>query len=47
MSAEGVVAASLAALEKGGTVCVPALADATLFDALMETQVKVFRAADR
>jgi short-subunit dehydrogenase len=45
MSAEDVVAASLAALEKGETVCVPTLADGTLFDALMETQAKVFRAA--
>jgi short-subunit dehydrogenase len=45
MTAEGVAAASLAALEKDEIVCIPALEDAALFDALMETQVKVLRAA--
>jgi short-subunit dehydrogenase len=45
MSAEDVAAASLAALEKGEIVCIPALEDAALFDAQMEPQVKVFRAA--
>jgi short-subunit dehydrogenase len=45
MSAQDVAAASLAALEKGENVCVPTLADAALFDALMEIQVRAFRAA--
>ncbi|HTR13865.1 MAG TPA: SDR family NAD(P)-dependent oxidoreductase [Roseiarcus sp.] len=45
MSAEDVAAACLVALEKGEIVCIPALEDAALFDALMEPQIKVFRAA--
>jgi uncharacterized protein len=45
MAARDVVAASLAALERNEVVCIPALAEASLFDALTEAQVKVFRAA--
>jgi short-subunit dehydrogenase len=45
MSADDVAVASLAALEKGEIVCIPTLADPTLIDALMETQVKAFRTA--
>jgi hypothetical protein len=45
MSAEDVAAASLAALEKGEMVCIPALADAAVFDTLMEMQGKAFRTA--
>jgi uncharacterized protein len=45
MTAPDVVAASLAALDRGEVVCIPALADASLFEGLTETQVRVFRAA--
>jgi uncharacterized protein len=45
MTACDVVAASLAALERNEVVCIPTLAEASLFDALTEAQVEVFRAA--
>jgi short-subunit dehydrogenase len=45
MSAQDVVTASLAALERNEVVCVPALADTPLFEALTEAQVTVFRSA--
>jgi len=45
MTAPDVVAASLMALDQGEVVCIPALADASLFEGLTETQVRVFRAA--
>ena len=45
MTAQDVATASISALEKGEIVCIPRLADAALFDALMETQVKVLRSA--
>jgi short-subunit dehydrogenase len=45
MTAQDVVAASLAALDRNEVVCIPALADAAMFAGLTETQVKVFRAA--
>ena len=35
----------VAALERDEVVCIPALGEASLFDALTEAQVKVFRAA--
>ena len=45
MTADDVVTASLAALTHDEVVCVPALADPTLFDRLTVAQVKVFRDA--
>lgn len=45
MTADDVVTASLAALTHDEVVCVPALADSTLFDRLTVAQFKVFRDA--
>jgi short-subunit dehydrogenase len=44
ISASDVVTASLSALERDEIVCIPALADPKLFEALTEQQIKVFRA---
>jgi len=45
MSAEDVVTASLAALARDETVCIPGLADPALLDALNNAQLAVFRTA--
>ncbi|HEY1614171.1 MAG TPA: SDR family NAD(P)-dependent oxidoreductase [Rhizomicrobium sp.] len=45
MSAQDVVMASLAALARDETVCVPGLADPALLDALNNAQLTVFRTA--
>ena len=44
MTADDVVTASLAALEREEVVCIPALAEQAMFGELSETQIKVFRA---
>jgi hypothetical protein len=45
LTANDVVNASLAALERDEVVCVPSVANPTLFDGLNEAQIKVFRAS--